>query len=94
LSARGRLRLIFARHEDRDIGYVLGGVLGDTYRGLQVSFDADYERYSVGSLCQLAQITELCEHGYARYDLGTYMSYKLRWAELVVESAVMLVSRR
>ena len=43
LAARGALRLSFARDGERDVGYVLGGVLGDTYRGLQLSYDADYQ---------------------------------------------------
>jgi len=94
LAARGGLTLVFARHDGRDVGYVLGGVLGDTYRGLQMSYDADYESYSVGSLGQLHQIAWLCEHGYRTYDLGTYMEYKLRWAESTMDSAVVLLSRR
>ncbi|MHC4732570.1 MAG: GNAT family N-acetyltransferase, partial [Planctomycetota bacterium] len=34
-----RLRTVFARHEGTDIGYILGGVRKDTYRGFQFSFD-------------------------------------------------------
>lgn len=94
LSARDALTVVFARHEDRDVGYVLGGLFDNTYRGLQVSFDADYQRYSVGSLCQFAQITELCASGVALYDLGTYMDYKLRWAETTMDSAVVLLTRQ
>lgn len=94
LAARDGLTIVFARHEGRDVGYVLGGVLGDTYRGLQMSYDADYDTYSVGSLGQLHQIEWLCQRGYRTYDLGTYMEYKLRWAEATMDSAVVLLSRR
>jgi len=95
LAARAGHRTIFARHRERDVGYVLGGTVGDTYRGLQMSYDADYRAYSLGSLCQLQQIQELCEEGTcADYDLGTGMDYKLKWAEEVVESPVLLAVRR
>jgi CelD/BcsL family acetyltransferase involved in cellulose biosynthesis len=37
LAAAGRLRLLVARLDGADVGYVLGGVRGRTYRGLQLS---------------------------------------------------------
>jgi len=95
LAARAGHRTLFARHRDRDVAFVLGGVLGDTYRGLQMSYDADYRPYSLGSLCQLAQIRELCEDGaVAEYDLGTGMDYKRRWAEQTTVAPVLLAVRR
>lgn len=95
LAARSGHRTIFARHRDRDVGFVLGGVLGSTYRGLQMSYDAEYRAYSIGSLCQLEQIRQLCEEdAISEYDLGTGMEYKRRWAEDTVVAPVLLVVRR
>ncbi len=94
LIARGAQRTIFARHQDRDIGYVFGGVIGTCYRGLQFSYDADYHEQSLGSLLQLEQITELCETGYQEYDLGTEMDYKRRWAERQDESLAVIIIKR
>ncbi len=91
LAARGLLRVIFAMHEGRDVAYVLGGVLGHTYRGLQFSYDRDYERNSLGNLCQYEQIVELCQEGVTNYDLGTGMDYKRRWAEKTRDSVTLFV---
>lgn len=94
LVARGAQRLFFARHRGRDIGYILGGVLGDTYRGLQFSFDDDYRAYSLGALMQLRQIEELCAEGYATYDLGTDIAYKERWGDHTLDTVLLIVVRR
>lgn len=93
LVARGALRTWFARCEDRDVGYVFGGVVERSYRGLQMSFDDAYRDYALGNLCQLRQIEELCAEDFDSYDLGTGLEYKRRWAEAVVESDVLVVFR-
>lgn len=92
LAARGRQRTIFARHDGRDVAYILGGVFETGYRGLQFSFDADYSRISLGTACQLAQIADLCAEGVTDYDLGTGMEYKLRWADRIVETVTLIVA--
>ena len=91
LARAGRQRTLFAVHEGQDVGYVMGGVLGGTYRGLQFSFDADYGELALGNLCQIEAITALCEQGCREYDLGTGLSYKQRWAETGRESVSLLV---
>ncbi len=93
LCARGEQRTLFARIGDRDIGYVLGAVFDGEYRGLQFSYDNDYTRLGVGSLLQYHQIAALCVEGVGRYDLGTEMDYKRRWAEDVVETEMLVVVR-
>ncbi len=93
LGARGTLRTWFARHDGRDVAFCFGGVVGDSYRGLQMSFDDGYRAYSLGNLCQLRQIEELCAEGVASYDLGTGLEYKHRWAEQTVESDVLVVMK-
>jgi CelD/BcsL family acetyltransferase involved in cellulose biosynthesis len=94
LAAHGRQRTFFARQGDRDIAYVLGAVFADEYRGLQFSYDATLERFSLGSLCQLHQIEALCGEGVSRYDLGTDMDYKRRWAEDQFETALLVIAPR
>ena len=37
LVVRGTARVMFARHEDQDIGFIFGGMLGPCYRGQQFS---------------------------------------------------------
>ncbi len=90
----GRRRLTFARLEGEDVAYIFGGVLGDTYRGLQFSFDARYSSLSPGNLCQLEEVRRLVESGVRRYDLGTEVRYKQRWGESVVETVSLIVTRR
>ncbi len=91
MAARGAHRVIFARHEERDIAYIFGGIFASSYRGLQLSFAAGYRDHALGNLCQYQQIVELCAEGVEEYDLGTAMDYKRRWAEVVRESPVLLL---
>ncbi|MEZ4271441.1 MAG: GNAT family N-acetyltransferase [Myxococcota bacterium] len=93
LVERGAQRMIIARHEDRDIGYVFGGIFGDTYRGLQFSFDDDYSRYGLGNVLQYEQIIELCKAGIQNYDLGTDVAYKRRWGEICFDTVMLVVHR-
>jgi hypothetical protein len=93
LLDRGRRRLTFARLGDEDIAYIFGAVFGDTYRGLQFSFDSRFSSLSPGNLCQLEEIRRLVESGFRRYDLGSEVRYKEKWGEEVVETA-SLVARR
>lgn len=94
LARRGELRTIIAQHEGRDVAYVLGGICGRQYRGLQFSFVADHAAYSLGNLCQYHQIVDLAEEGVETYDLGTDMEYKRRWAELDHDTVALIVYKR
>lgn len=93
LAARGAARLLIAIVDERDAAFILGGVFAGEYRGLQFSYDADLRDLGLGNLGQLAQITRLVEEGVHTYDLGTAMDYKERWAEIVVETALLVVAR-
>ncbi|HEX4902088.1 MAG TPA: GNAT family N-acetyltransferase [Acidimicrobiales bacterium] len=91
LAAGEQLRLLFARQSGSDVGYVLGGVRGRTYRGLQLSFAEDVRALGVGHLLQLHQV-EALGAGIDTYDLGMDMPYKRRWADRVDETFAVLVS--
>lgn len=93
LAARDALRLTFARAEDRDIGFVLGGVFAGEYRGLQFSFDDAWRGWSVGNLMQAVTVRRLCEEPISRYDLGTDMPYKHEWAEQLRETVALVVMK-
>jgi hypothetical protein len=93
LCALGQQRTIFARYEDRDVGYILGAVMGGEYRGLQFSYDDELSRFGIGGLLQYQQVVELCGEGVARYDLGTEMDYKRRWAEDIMETEMLVLVR-
>ncbi|HEY1813854.1 MAG TPA: GNAT family N-acetyltransferase [Kofleriaceae bacterium] len=93
LCALGQQRTIFARVAGKDVGYILGAVMAGEYRGLQFSYDADVAPLGVGSLLQLEQIRELCGEGVLRYDLGTEMDYKRRWAEDIMETEMLVLVR-
>jgi hypothetical protein len=93
LCARGQQRTIFARCDGRDVGYILGAVFEGEYRGLQFSYDDAFARLGLGGLLQHAQVAALCEEGVARYDLGTEMDYKRRWAEDVMETEMLVLVR-
>ena len=91
LGVQGNLRVVFLRHEGFDVGYIFGGVAQDTYRGLQVSFDADYRHLSLGNLAQFKMVQLLCEEGIKVYDLGSELQYKAQWAEQRVETLSLVV---
>lgn len=93
LCAQGQQRTIIARLGERDIGYVLGAVFEGEYRGLQFSYDDEYSFLGVGGLLQYHQVVALCAEGVARYDLGTEMDYKRRWAEEVMETEMLVIVR-
>jgi len=75
-------RVIFARHEDQDIGFIFGALAGPYYRGQQFSFVDEWKKYSIGNLLQLEQIHWLTEEGVERYDMGPLMAYKTHWTEI------------
>ena len=93
LCALGQQRTIIARLGERDVGYILGAVMVGEYRGLQFSYDADLAQYGIGGLLQYQQVVELCDEGIARYDLGTEMDYKRRWAEESMETEMLVIVR-
>ncbi len=93
ICALGQQRAIFARLGERDIGYILGAVMAGEYRGLQFSYDDDFAELGIGGQLQYHQVVELCGEGVARYDLGTEMDYKRRWAEDIMETEMLVVVR-
>jgi hypothetical protein len=93
LCARGHHRLVFARAGDRDVGYILGAVFEGEYRGLQFSYADEFAHLGIGGLLQYHQVVELCDDGIGRYDLGTEMDYKRRWAEEVMETEMLVLVR-
>jgi hypothetical protein len=68
-------RVIFAKHEEKDIGFIFGGMAGSTYRGQQFSYDEEWRSASIGNMMQLEQIKWLCEEGAKRYDMGPLLGY-------------------
>jgi len=93
LCLKGQQRTVFAQVEGRDVGYILGAVSEGEYRGLQFSYDDDHSELGIGGLLQYHQIVLLCGEGVARYDLGTEMDYKRRWAEEVMETEMLVLVR-
>lgn len=93
LRSRGDRRLTIARLDGHDVGYILGGMRGPIYRGLQLSYVADVAELRVGHLLQAAEIERVAGLGARVYDLGMDLEYKRRWADDVVGS-IVLVHRR
>ncbi|MGE0490807.1 MAG: GNAT family N-acetyltransferase [Vulcanimicrobiota bacterium] len=95
LMADNHLRLLFLTREGEDVAYILGGVLGATFRGLQFSFRHDLEDYSLGNVSQSLMVEQLCQEGLRYYDLGTDIAYKRRWADYQqVTLTYLLVTNR
>lgn len=94
LVPRGGLRGVIASRDGVDVGFVFGGVFGDTYRGLQVSFDERQRDLSLGNVMQATMIARLCDEGVAVYDLGSEIAYKARWGELGIPTVALVVFNR
>ncbi len=91
-TASGDARVAFARIDDHDVGYIHGAVVGDYFRGLQQSFDDHYRSLTIGNLLQVEMIDWLCNDGVRRYDLGSELPYKRRWAEEELVTASIIVT--
>ncbi|MDR2744215.1 MAG: GNAT family N-acetyltransferase [Desulfovibrio sp.] len=98
LSASRQARIIFARHEDRDIGFIFGGKAGNIYRGQQFSYADNWKAFSIGNLMQIEQIRWLCEEGAKRYDMGPLvglrMGYKTHWTEKTMPVQTWILERK
>jgi CelD/BcsL family acetyltransferase involved in cellulose biosynthesis len=90
MCRNGISRAVFAQHEGRDIGFVMGGVDGVHYRGQQFSYLEEWAQFSVGNLLQWEQIQWLCAEGIARYDMGSVLEYKTHWAEIELQSQALV----
>ena len=94
LSERAALRCVFVQLDGVDVGFILGGVLTGTYRGLQISFVEDVRARSIGNLLQWYEVQRGCQEGLHTYDLGMDIAYKRRWAEVLYETATIIAVRR
>ena len=93
LGERDALRVRIARRSDEDLAYVMGGLRGDIYRGLQLSFVRGHESLRLGHLLQSHEIERLASTGVRAYDLGMDLEYKRRWGDRVVPSLVLVGER-
>lgn len=98
LAASRSSRIIFAKHENKDIGFIFGGMAGKIYRGQQFSYDEDWRESSIGNLLQLEQVRWLCEEGAERYDMGPLsgdgMGYKRHWTEKRLHIETWVLERK
>jgi hypothetical protein len=98
LASSKQARIIFAKHEDRDIGFIFGGMAGNIYRGQQFSFDDAWRHFSIGSVMQLEKIGWLCEEGAVRYDMGPLdgprMEYKTHWTEKKINLQTWVLQKK
>lgn len=99
LQHKGRLRCTIAQQHGHDVGYIVGGVRGSRYRGLQLSYTEDVAKFSVSHLLQRREIEALCAseingERVATYDMGMDMDYKQRWADHSQPSLVLVVDRK
>ena len=93
LAARDHLRILVAQQDGRDVGFVLGGIRGNLYRGLQLSYVTDLADLGLGHLLQLHQLRRLEVEGVGVYDLGMDMPYKRRWADRIDETISVILAR-
>jgi len=85
------IRVIIARHQGRDVGFVFGALVDGIYRGLQVSFAMEFEAVGLGNVLQWEMIQRLCLEPCHLYDLGVEVAYKERWGEDVFETVLLML---
>lgn len=104
-AVAGDLRVLFARLDGQDIGYVIGGLVapndseaaagvGPRYRGFQHSFDQAHTALSIGKLLQFHNIAALCDEGVASYDMGMHMPYKESYTDRIEPSVSLIFANR
>ncbi len=95
LAGAGRLRLAIAQLHGHDVGFIIGGVRNDIYRGLQLSYAEDVAPLSIGHMLQWRELRKLAETDtVAWYDLGMSIEYKAQWSDHRIPSPVLIVNRR
>lgn len=93
LAKRQAIRLIVASLNGEDIGFILGGIRGHTYRGLQFSFDQEKSPSGLGNVLQWQAISQLCQEGIELYDLGTDIAYKRKWGSPYLQTHMLHMAR-
>lgn len=101
LARTGRLRAHVATFDptdpSADVGFIIGGVRGERYRGLQLSYVDETAPLSVSHLLQLHQIEALTsderDDAVTLYDLGMDMDYKRRWADTDDTTLILVIDR-
>jgi Acetyltransferase (GNAT) domain len=88
-----RLRACIAVRDGKDIGYILGGVRGSVYRGLQLSYVVEASDLSIGHLLQDHELHRVAAQGLTKYDLGMEMDYKQRWTSSTEATSTIVVRR-
>ncbi len=91
LADRGMMRAVFATLDGTDLAYCFGGVMMQTYRGLQMSYHDDFKDLSPGNLVQMAMIEHLCREDVEIYDMGQAMDYKSSWTDEELETVALIV---
>jgi Acetyltransferase (GNAT) domain len=88
------VRLSIARLNGVDVGFILGGVIDNRYRGFQLSFIQSVRTLSVGNLLQWHEVLRLSQEGVHTYDLGMDMEYKRAWSESALVTRPIIAVRR
>ncbi len=91
LSLRQELRILFARRQDQDLGYIFGGILGTVYRGLQMSYRSSAQPWAIGNLLQIENLKRCADENIQTYDFGMPAEYKLRWTDRTEEYTALLI---
>lgn len=95
LTASGNGRVVFARADECDVGFIFGGIAGPVYRGQQFSYLESWAEASIGNLLQQEQIRWLAEDpAILHYDMGPLMDYKPHWAEEQIPLDALLLRPR
>lgn len=90
-ATQQQTRVVLAYDNELPIGFVLGAVSQNGYRGAQMSFDNSYRSLGLGNMLQISMIESLIDGGVAAYDLGSSMPYKLRWADFEDRTNSLLI---
>lgn len=93
LRRHGRVRAMVARLNGVDVGFIVGGRRGATYRGLQLSYAEEVRHLSVGHLLQACEVERLAAEGVRTYDLGMDLEYKRDWSDRAVVTHTLVLRR-
>lgn len=87
-----QLQAQLAYHNEQPVGYIIGAVANQRYRGGFMAFDNRYRSIGLGNALQISMIQALEQNEVFSYDLGSYMPYKARWSDCEDRTETLLIS--
>jgi CelD/BcsL family acetyltransferase involved in cellulose biosynthesis len=94
LGPKRRIQLAFLRLRERPLAGAIAVIHGRHYYHLEITYDAEFARYSPGTVLEYLELQEFFAGPYTEYDfLGGGLEHKQRWTGQLRELVQVHVAR-